>query len=415
MHLNRSPRRRIVSFFSLTFFTAVSIGSAGWLTIGTAALPAAAADAAAGDFDPSTWSPRQVIRLRVQGDAVEDFAGRVLAVDQATGGLFQRDDGGLRVITWDQVRGLDATEEVFEPASVSEVADAIRLAQPGVSTLTSDHYVVLYRGGPAYAEWIVGMYERLYRGFYDFWKSHGLNLEPPEFPLVVNVFVDNRGYLQQAERDKLDGAESMIGYYHLHTNQTVSFDLSGAQLAVGPNQRLNKNALIRMILSRPQAERNVATIVHEAVHQLSYNSGLQVRLADNPLWLSEGIALFFESPDLSSSRGWSGIGKVNRYQLAIFKRLPEAATSDWITALIQDDQMFTTAATVNAAYARSWALTYFLLKTRPEEFAAYMRQIGDEPPLAPLDTQRRLEMFHEHFGEDTTSLQRELVRRISRL
>ena len=30
-------------------------------------------------------------------------------------------------------------------------------------------------------------------------------------------------------------------------------------------------------------ERTVATIIHEATHQLAFNSGLQVRFADNPL------------------------------------------------------------------------------------------------------------------------------------
>ena len=40
----------------------------------------------------------------------------------------------------------------------------------------------------------------------------------------------------------------------------------------------------------PDWERNVATIIHEATHQLAYNSGMQRRYADNPMWVSEGLA-----------------------------------------------------------------------------------------------------------------------------
>ena len=53
------------------------------------------------------------------------------------------------------------------------------------------------------------------------------------------------------------------------------------------------------------------TIVHEAVHQLAYNSTLQRRMADNPYWVSEGLATYFESPDLNSLRGWRNIGAIN--------------------------------------------------------------------------------------------------------
>ena len=74
------------------------------------------------------------------------------------------------------------------------------------------------------------------------------------------------------------------------------------------------------MLSRPEAELSVATIVHEATHQIAFNSGLQTRFADVPLWISEGIAVFFETPDLESAKGWRTIGAVNSARLAQFQR-----------------------------------------------------------------------------------------------
>ena len=44
----------------------------------------------------------------------------------------------------------------------------------------------------------------------------------------------------------------------------------------------------------------MATIVHEATHQIAFNCGMQQRYADIPLWLCEGMAVYFEAPDLAS-------------------------------------------------------------------------------------------------------------------
>ena len=72
----------------------------------------------------------------------------------------------------------------------------------------------------------------------------------------------------------------------------------------------------------------MATIIHEATHQLAFNCGMQNRYADIPLWLSEGIAIYFETPDLRNKRGWRSIGSVNRVRLAEFRRYLRSRPSD---------------------------------------------------------------------------------------
>ncbi len=323
--------------------------------------------------------------------------------------------GELKLIFWEDVKSAVATEEEFKPATINEVAELLAPRGSDVKALTSEHYVVLYRGSSAYAQWILGMYERLFKGYYSYWKGLGVELHEPEFPLIVNVYADRNSYLAHAERDKVGSAESIIGYYHQYTNQTVSYDLTETQASTN-TQNVGKHTLLNIIRSKPGWERTVATIVHECSHQLAYNSGLQVRLADNPLWLSEGLAMFFEAPDLSSTRGWNGIGKVNQFQLlSLRKSAAELTNREWITNLIQDDNMFKSGETVNLAYAQSWALTYHLLKTRPKEFAKYMKAIGEETPLAPTDPKKRVSMFQEHFGSDMPAIQNELIKKLSRL
>ena len=58
-------------------------------------------------------------------------------------------------------------------------------------------------------------------------------------------------------------------------------------------------------MAQPEALRTVSTIVHEATHQIAFNCGLHTRLSDCPRWFSEGIAMYFETPDLRSAKGWN--------------------------------------------------------------------------------------------------------------
>jgi hypothetical protein len=368
-------------------------------------------------FDTSDWSNKSIVNIDFKNSDAQPLSGRVIGLDNRDSGcLLETNHGELKIVFWEDVHNAENTLVEFKPLTIKELEAELAKGDPNVKCLTSDHYIVQYRGSSAYARWIVSLYEKLYDGFYSYWKKQGLELHPPEFPLVVNVFDDKAGYITQGKRDKLAAVEAMIGYYHLHTNQTVSYDLTETQTHTSRGNIVGKETLVSLIRSKPGWERTIATIVHESVHQLAYNSGLQVRLADNPLWLSEGIAMYFEAPDLGSSRGWNGIGKVNQYQFIALRRLsPDLVTNDWITPLVQDDSLFTDGDTVNMAYAQSWALTYYLMKYRSKDFAEYMKEIGKQKPLAPTDPTERLAMFHRHFGDNMLAIERELAKKLSKL
>ena len=366
-------------------------------------------------FDIATWNAKTVVKIQLRDQKPADaWQGRVLAIDRDSGCLLQTDQGFLQEVRWHDTLSAENLHKTFVPVSIEELASMYESADLDQHALTSEHYVVVYRGSPAYARWIIGLYERLYRGFYDYWNNLGAELTPPDFPLLVNVFENRTGYLKQAQNDGLRQAETMIGYYHLFSNHTVSYDLTHSQ-GRGSQAELSKSALIRQIRSSPGAERTIATIVHEAVHQLTYNSGLQTRKADNPIWLSEGIALFFESPDLTSTQGWSGIGKTNQYQLNALQHMSKPDDAPWIENLILNDQQFYSGETVELAYARSWGLTYYLIKSKPDQFVRYVYEISKLSPLTPMDSKSRADMFRRHFGNDLAELQRDLVRRLARL
>ena len=115
-------------------------------------------------------------------------------------------------------------------------------------------------------------------------------------------------------------------------------------------------------LSRPAAVPNVATIVHEATHQLAYNSGLQTRYADNPLWLSEGLAMFFETPDFRSDKGWRKVGSVHPVRLRHFRKALDSRPPDRLERLLRGDAAFRDPETAGTAYAEAWSLSYYLLR-----------------------------------------------------
>jgi hypothetical protein len=207
----------------------------------------------------------------------------------------------------------------------------------------------------------------------------------------------------------------MIGYYNLLSNRIVAYDLTGIEGFIPAGKTVSTAELVNQILAQPSAERSVATVVHEAVHQLAYNSGVQTRLSDNPVAISEGLAMFFESPDFSNASGWNGIGKINRYNYTVFRNSFPARQPNSLIKLLQDDSRFHNSATATVAYGESWALTYFLLRTRSKEFAAYLTELSQYPPLQPPDQKRRLSDFRKHFGEDLDKLDRDFIKFMSRL
>ena len=168
------------------------------------------------------------------------------------------------------------------------------------------------------------------------------------------------------------------------------------------------------MLSRPSAVPLVATIVHEATHQIAFNSGLQTRYADIPLWLVEGMAVYFEAPDLASTRGWRGIGKVNYPRLETFRRNSPRWNGRSLVGLLADSQRLRNPRTASDAYADAWALNYYLIKYEPEAFRAYLKLLAEKPPLVDDDAETRLAEFRQHFG-DIRELEQKFLKQMSRL
>jgi len=343
-------------------------------------------------------------------------AGKVLVEAKDGGMLLLASDGTLWIIQPEEVVRRHADAEDFRPLTGEEAAAQLLAAMPaGFKVHRTSRYVVCYNTSDAYAEWCGGLYERLYRGFHAFWKNNGFELQPPEFPLIALLFTDHASYLRYAHEELGQQVGARFGYYNVQTNRVTSYDLTGIdELRKGQRQGSTASH-IQQILAQPAAERTVATVVHEATHQLAYNSGLQIRYADNPVWVSEGIAAFFETPDFSSAKGWRSIGSVNPVHMTNFRQLAGSRPPDALRTLLTEDLQFRDPETSTMAYCTAWALNYYLLRARRAEYVAYLRELANGQPLAERTAEERVAHFERIFGTDLRTLDEKFVRYMSKV
>jgi len=345
----------------------------------------------------------------------DKFRGQVLAEGADGGLLLQADDGLLRILDADRIQSRKQLDAPFEPITPEEMAERLLAEMPGGFRVhTTPHYVVCYNTSRTYAQWTSSLLERLHKAFTNYWQNQGFELQEPEFPLAVLVFADRQTYDTFSREDIPEGAGSIVGYYSLRSNRVNMFDLSGAEAVRTSGNRRGSLREINQMLSQPEAVPLVATIVHEATHQIAFNCGLQTRYADIPLWLCEGMAVYFEAPDLSSTRGWRGIGRVNYPRLNVFRRNMSQWRDGSLVGLIADDRRFRDPRTAPDAYADAWALNYYLIKYEPKAYVAYLQTLAEKPPLSDDGPPARLADFRQHFG-DPRDVEKQFLKQMSRV
>ncbi len=377
--------------------------------VGTAIIGLVLSVAWAGDPVAESY-PAAKVEFKNHGPQRTEL-GEIWEEGQDGSKLFLTPDGQLLVLDAKDVVSGQATDEKFTPLSKAKVAERLK-KELGAEflSLETEHFVIVYNTSETYARWVGDLYEKLYKTFHKYWDRQ-IELREPRLPMVALVFRSREAYLQFARPEVGDMANDMVGYYHLQTNRIVSFDITGIQGLAQPGQRIASREMLMQLFAQPLAERTVATVVHEAVHQIAYNCGLQVRLADNPKWVSEGMAMFFEVPDAKSNVLWGTIGKVNPFQLVQFRKFMANRPADSLTTLISDDSRFSGASEdVRAAYAESWALTYYLMKAQKKNFAAYLAELGQLKPLGETDPRQRMELFKKHFGSNLGKLDADFIK-----
>jgi hypothetical protein len=338
----------------------------------------------------------------------QTLQGEILVEAQNDNGLlFQEADGRLWAIQANELKSKTIVEEAVSPDGRREIGNSLQ-EQLGAEFQVHEagNFVIVYDTEKAYARWVGGVYRRLERGFINYWRSYKFKLaDKPEFPMPVIVFRHRSMYEDYMRQDLGTVNANMIAYYNLETNRVAMFDLTSDDLqgdsAIDDRQ-------INQVLDNPRAIPMVATMVHEATHQLMFNYGMQTRFADTPLWVNEGLAMFFETPDLSASQGWRGIGKVNFLRLGPCLSYLQIRPADSLAEMIRSDKSFRGEQTLSL-YAQAWAFNYFLLNKHKREYVAYLRHMSAKPRLIEDTPEQRLAEFQQFFDSSLDELDRSFV------
>lgn len=338
------------------------------------------------------------------------ITGHVLTTAQDGGLLVEGQDGRLWTIEPQHLKSRESRASPFSPWNVRELTTALERELPrGFEFTSTKHYLVATQAGKGYAQWCAGLFERLFQAFQNYWKQRDLEPAVPVFPLVAIVLKDERQFAQFATADEGPELAEAKGYYSIISNRIVIYDLTSGDRAPATTAA----EITRSVSTHPF---NIATVVHEATHQIAFNSGLHVRMTDNPLWLTEGMAMFFETPDLTSRSGWRSVGLVNEGRL---KRFLEFAAKrrrpDSLETLVSNDARLTNAETAVDAYAEAWALTYFLLRTRQPAYCRLLRKLREQSRLHWLTPTERLADFRENVTDDLDRLDQEFLRYIRKI
>jgi Protein of unknown function (DUF1570) len=325
--------------------------------------------------------------------------------------LFIGRDGRMHLVNVNRVVELKEAPKKPRPFTKEEmIVELRREFGGGFRVFTTNRYVICYNCDSEFAKSCGTLFERLHRAFTNYFSKAGFEIKPSDYPLVAVVFGEERDFLAYATRELgEDMARNVIGYYSFLTNRIVLYDLQAHAARKGLGNVGFKPQPGRRGIEGLAAA-NIATVVHEATHQLAYNSGFHQRFSDNPLWLAEGMAMFVEAP--RQAPNWDRIGEVNKPRLDLFRKrhfANDPVRVD-IQSLIQSDELLRNKDTALDAYADCWALTFYLIRTHREQFFQYLKNLGKKLPLDQDQPDQRLADFRAAFGDDIGQLEEDFLR-----
>jgi hypothetical protein len=340
----------------------------------------------------------------------ETLRGKLIAMDKSSAWLMSR-EGKLNELSVRDIKGLKRISSRFEPLSSAEVRDALqREFGKGFEVAGSEHYLVCAPLGKAreYAQ----LFEGIYRAFHGYFSVRGFRLASPEFPLVAIVFPDHKSFDEYCKGDGLRAFRGLMGYYLRTSNRVALFDPGDGKTARHSDDDSVLSGFVNASIEAGLAD----TMIHEATHQVAFNTGLHSRVGENPKWIVEGLATVFESPGIRESASQRGkvFQRVNRERYVWFQNFAQSRRKRKSLAdFVSEDTMFQTAAL--DAYAQAWALSFYLIETRSSKYAGYLKAIASRDPLKAYPKEERLSDFKNAFGSDLNMLEADFLRFISRL
>ncbi len=340
---------------------------------------------------------------------VQQLTGRLAGPGRDGTVLIEDRAGRLRMFAAKEIDEHVVMDEPWVPITDEELAkELLSDLGPEFTVTQTEHYLILANSSEDYAEFCGKMLEKVHSEYLKFMEGLGVTVKSPSRRLPVLIFAAVPEF--EAYAEKLHPEISFTdtpGFYTVRDNLVLLQDLTR-------DRSLRTSSAIRRSLSEQPLQ--VATVIHEAVHQLAFNTGVQVRMADNPVWFSEGLSLCFEQPSMRTPLLWTRPNLVNARHHAEFERFTEdAAMPIPLPDLIRRDTLFQQPETATAAYAESWALVTWLVRERPEQLGKWIERLSRQKPLEPVTAEERLAMFVQVFGDSPSELAAEITKDVRKL
>ena len=332
-----------------------------------------------------------MIEVTVDGKTIE---GKPLAWSSREIHLLGR-DGRLWKFDPQKVTDFHQTTDRFRPYSPSKIrAMLLRELGSGFEVTGSSHYMVAHRKGER-DKW-AERFENLYRAFVHYFSVRGFKLEEPPFPLIGIICRDQAEFMRLTAKNGLPVGRGILGFYSVTTNRITLFDQ-------GDNGSTARDW-----------QTTASTVVHEATHQVAFNTGINNRYCLPPLWLAEGLATLFEAPGMNDPNNYrTREDRINQVRYNDFKKIPRTNGGELPASLVADNRLF--GISPSAAYAESWAMTFYLIETRPKKFAEYIRKTVAHRPFSKYTKKQRIEDFTSVFGDDWRMFDAQFMRYMGRL
>jgi len=349
----------------------------------------------------------------------------------------------------------DQPNSMTAPLPISETEEKALKRKLGNVTdvIHSAHFSIMCVGEPWITDRVITLLERVYRRFYNYFRYKKVHLKRPKSKLLAVVFERESDYKALMTKLGLDASEPTLGFYYRPDNTLYFFvnvrsdehmkllkevkwlrnrvrDMaklgrrlrSGSRVELsfrdGTTRTMGRSAFKKYVRTLERQHKrllrtvneflrdsDMSTLAHETTHQLCFNAGLMGQKADLPIWLVEGMAMYFEE---SYDPKQTNIGVANKGRVRDYRYSRAAGLLLPLETVIQmRTYRSSSAAAAMADYAQFWSLAFFMYKTRPEQMAQYMNTVATYADEEEVPAAKRIGDFKKAFGNDLKLLERE--------
>ncbi|MEQ1902911.1 MAG: DUF1570 domain-containing protein [Pirellulaceae bacterium] len=311
----------------------------------------------------------------------KEYHGTPLAWDQSQLALL-RTNGRISFIPRDKIDSLKKTSNGFAPLDAKQIRATLGKEFGDKYQVTiSEHFVVVHPPGEQ-KKW-VQPFESLYLQFRSYFWARGFAVDTPTFPMVA-VVLNSRKEFDRFLENYVYLDSRIQGYYSPTSNRVITYSGSDSE----QDNFFQKT-----------------TLVHEATHQVAFNTGIHSRIAPAPRWVTEGLAMMFESKGVYNSQRYPDLAdRYNESQLLVFRQgIKAGEMRGKLQTLVDSDDWFKSEP--EAAYAYAWALSFYLMENRPNAYTSYLKALNEKPGFVAYPAADRRAEFEKYFGRDYNELE----------